>query len=144
MPLIPEGLKTYSPRDVTVLISGVPIGGFADGTFVAIEFPESFTVQKGAQGAHTRSRVADASATMTLTLQQTSSSNAILAALLVADVSLSAPFSVLVRDNLGLDLVAAPQCYITQRPSLEFGADAGNREWGITMHNVAGGALGQV
>jgi len=143
MPITTEPLRHYDPKKILVLINGQRITGFADGTFVEIEFPESFTTQKGAQGAHTRTRVADSSATLTLSLQQTSPSNAFLSALTLADELTNAPFGVLVKDLGGGDLVVGVG-YVTQRPSQGYGEAAGNREWAITLHNATGGAFGQV
>ena len=144
MPIIASGVKTYDPKEILLLVAGVPIDGFADGDFITVEFPESFTTQIGAQGAHTRSRVADSTADMTVTLQQTSPGNAYLTSLLAADRALGVLVPVLLKDLIGNDLIAATQAYITQRPSLNFGAESGSREWSIKLHNATGGALGQV
>jgi hypothetical protein len=144
MPIVSSGVKTYDPKEILLLVAGVPIDGFADGDFINVEFPESFTTQIGAQGAHTRSRVADSTADMTVTLQQTSPGNAYLTSLLAADRALGVLVPVLLKDLIGNDLVASTQAYITQRPALGFGAESGSREWTFKLHNATGGALGQV
>jgi hypothetical protein len=143
MSVTTEPLRHYDPKKILVLINGQRITGFADGTFVDIAFPPSFTTQKGAQGAHTRTRVADSSATVTLSLQQTSPSNAFLSALALADELTNAPFVMLVKDLGGGDLVAGLG-YAAQRPGLSFAETAGSRGWEITLHNAGGGAFGQV
>jgi hypothetical protein len=136
-------LKTYDFRKVAVLVSGVPITGFADGDAISVEFPESWTKQIGAGGAHTRSRNNDQSAQMTLTLQQTSLSNAFLSGLAAADELTGAPIlGVLIKDLRGNDLLAAAQAYCSQRPGLTFGKDSGTREWVIQLVDVVGAALG--
>ena len=136
-------LKTYDFRKVALLVSGVPISGFAEGDAISVEFPESWTKQIGAGGAHTRSRNNDQSAQLTITLQQTSSSNAFLAGLAAADEVTGLPIlGVLIKDLRGNDLLAAPQAYVSQKPGLTYGKDSGSREWVIQLVDVTGAALG--
>lgn len=136
-------MKTYNFKDVVVLVGGVPITGFADGDAISIAVPASWTKQIGAGGAHTRSRVNDGSVEVTLRLQQTSTSNATLEAYAIGDEAFGNGIpGFLAKDLNGNDLVAAPLCYVSQRPAISFGAEAGTREWTLQLDEAVGAALG--
>lgn len=125
-------VRTYSPREVTVLVGGVPLTGFGDGTFVSVELPDATTSQKGAAGAHTRTLSADRSAMVKITLQQTSPANAVLSSMWASDQAAGAGVRPLIIKNLrGTELFFAPQAWVQKAPNIEFGAESGNREWSL-------------
>lgn len=136
-------LKSYDIRKLVPLINGIPVQGLGSGSPISIEFPESWTTQIGAGGAHTRSRNNDSSADLTLSLQQTSLTNQQLNILAELDnLTGNSTFAFLLKDTLGNDLLFAPQAYVTQRPAMSYGKDSGDREWTIKLCNVTGAALG--
>ena len=48
---------TYDPSSVVASFAGVPLGGFADGTFIGVERNnDSFTLMVGAGGEAARAR----------------------------------------------------------------------------------------
>lgn len=74
-----RGSRIYDATEVTVLINGVFITGFAEGTFVNIEKDEDcITPSVGAQGSVAVAKINNGLHTVTLTLQQTSPSVTIL------------------------------------------------------------------
>jgi hypothetical protein len=77
---------TYDPKKVIITLGGVPIGGYADGTFVQID-PNGEIWQKkvGADGEVARSLSNDNTATVQITLMQTSLSNIYLKTVMNAD-----------------------------------------------------------
>jgi len=124
-------VKTYSPKDVTVIVAGTQISGFAEDTFVTVERDsDAFTKIVGADGEVSRSASADLSGTITITLLGTSSSNDILSALALADqISLSGEFPVLIKDELGTTLHTAPSAWIQKAATKEYAAEVGENEW---------------
>lgn len=139
-------LRTYDPKEVSIIAGGEIVQGYADGTFISIERDEdTWALQIGADGEGARSKSNNRSGTITLTLQQTSASNAILNALAQADeLSNGGVFSVLVRDNNGGSLAAAETAWIQKPSNQEYGREAGEREWVIRTDNLSLATLGNV
>ena len=130
-------VKTYDFARVVVIRGGVPVLGFADGDSINIEFPESYTDQVGAGGAHTRSKVNDPSATVTLRIQQTSPSNAVFEASAALDAaSGAAALPLLIKDLSGTEQFFAAQSWVSQRPSKSFASESGAREWTFRCSGV--------
>lgn len=126
-------LRNYDPKKVLVIVAGVPITGYADGTFVDLEeMSDGVVSQSGADGEVARSLSNDPRCTITITLQQTSASNAILSGLYTADRATGAGvFPVLVEDLLGTTTFLSGQAWIKKRAKAGFGKEVGTREWMI-------------
>ena len=124
--------RTYDPKQVAVIVGGSQISGFADGAFVTVERnDDAFTLQMGTDGEGTRSKTNNRSGRVTITLMQSSPSNALLQAFADADeVSNAGTFPLLIKDNSSLGtLFAAEQAWIVKKPSAGFDRAAGSREW---------------
>ena len=79
-------VMTYDPKKVIITFGGVPISGYADGTFVQIDpSGDSFTKKVGADGEVARSLSNDNTHTVQITLLQTSLSNNYLRTVMNAD-----------------------------------------------------------
>src|SRR5512136_789726 len=102
-------VRTFDPKQCLVVIGGVPMGGFADGTFVSVErTSDTFTKVSGADGIVSRSKTKDRSGTLTLTLAQTSPSNDVLTGFAVKDeLSNSGIVPVLIKDLSGRSIYVA-------------------------------------
>lgn len=127
-------LTHYSPEDVIVLLSGVSIGGMAEGTFISIskESP-SFTTKVSSDGVVSRGYTNSPIYSVTLTLHSASPSNDVLTDFWLADESSRRGFfSVLIKDPLGSSLFDASAGWITKTPNMEFGDKISNREWTLT------------
>jgi len=126
-------VRTYDPKAVSISANGIPIGGFADGTFVEIERSEDmFTKVVGADGETSRSKTNDRSGMITITLAQTSLSNDILSGLAYLDeVSNTGVFPVLVKDNEGNAIFFSEQAWIKKVAPASFSKGIENREWVI-------------
>jgi len=124
-------VRTYDPASVSVLIGGVPISGFADGTFISVERNNpKFQMVSGADGIVSRSKSNDKTGTMTLTLAQTSPSNDVLEGIAALDeLSSTGIVPVMVKDNSGRSVHFAGNAWIQQDPTAEFGKELSNREW---------------
>ena len=69
-------VTTYSPQDVKLVIGGYTIVGWDSITISRLQ--ETFKVIRGIRGKHTRASSGDTSATLTVSLVQTSPSNSFL------------------------------------------------------------------
>jgi hypothetical protein len=79
-------VMTYDPKKVIITLGGVPINGYADGTFVQIDpNGDTWTKKVGADGEVARALSNDNTATVQITLMQTSLSNIYLQTVMNAD-----------------------------------------------------------
>lgn len=136
-----QTLATYSPNDITIILSQASTGvthivsGFSEDSIVSIERnSETFELYTGADDTNTRIYKANTSATLTIPLQQTSNSNDILSQLYINDKNSrnsSGLFSITVKDNSGRSTYFSAEAYIAVVPSSEFGNSMQTREWQI-------------
>jgi len=123
-------VQTYSPGDCSIIFDGNEMVGFADGTFVVVEREEdSFTKVTGADGEVSRTKNANRSGTVTITLKQTSDSNRILLGLLATDEDDGSGVAELsVKDNLTYKAFSS-EAWIQKPPNMELGKEQSDREW---------------
>lgn len=128
-------VRTYDPKQVIITIGAVPMSGFSDGTFVEISRDEDvFNKFVGADGNTVRVRNNNTSASMTLTLRQSSPSNDVLSAFLKADeLSNRGVLPVLIKDLSGNSTYFSAQGWIRGYPQSSFGKEIENREWVIDL-----------
>ena len=131
-------VETYSPKRVELIIGGVPMRGYADGTFINAErTSDAFTTNVGADGEVSRTHSADKTGKVTLTLQQTSDSNDVLSALQIADeTTLLGQFVILLKDTNGRTLAESPCAWIDKIASSEFSNELSDREWVISCSEL--------
>lgn len=135
---------TYDPSMVKVLVGGAIIGGFADGTFVMSEYTSDFFIKTtGADKLTTRVKQNDFSGTITLTLQQSSPSNDILAGFVALDrASNAGVVPVAITDLSGRTVIASAYGWVRKPPAVELSKEVSNREWIIDcaeMESFEGG-----
>lgn len=134
------GMNTYDPAQVSIVAFGIPISGYADGTFVSVEQNEdSFSLSVGADGDACRAKTNNRSGRITLTLLQSSLSNDLLTAQHALDILSPngdgiGPF--LMKDNSGRSLYAAEKAWIVKPATSAFGRDVESREWIIESDNL--------
>lgn len=138
-------ISTYQPDFVTVAFRGVPITGFAPGTFVAAaRNNDSWNLSVGSGGDATRAKSGDKSGRVTITLLGASKSNAALSAMARLDERFGTQIGPLsVKDLSGDDLVIAGAAWIVKPPDLEKSNEETNREWVFETANLeieAGGS----
>lgn len=126
-----SSVKTYDPKLYALVIGGIPVSGFADGTFFrASRASDTFTKQVGGMGEVTRSHQHDRSGEFAFTLQQTSLYNDVLSAIHRRDEEKNAGVtSIIVKDAAGTTVCSASQAWIRKPPDVELGKDNSNREW---------------
>ena len=143
-------LGSYSPEDVTVILSGafgsVAVNGFVEGTFISItrENPHA-TLYTGADLSNARVIRRNKGGTININLHQASESNDVLSYLLQKDeedASGTWLFSVTIKDELGRSVFHSPTCFISQPPEASFGTDLSDRGWviqAVSIDQVQGG-----
>lgn len=137
-------VKTYASDQVVIIVGGVPLSGYADGTFVEIEqLGDGTSSQSGGDGEIARAFSPDKRYQVTCTLQSTSSSNDILNALLAADeVTRKGIFPILIEDLSGRTLFGAAQAWVNKRPNAALSKNIETRPWvlttGAALYTLAG------
>lgn len=131
-------IRTFDPANVVVSIGGVPMSGYADGTFLLVDRDEdAFTKVTGADGFTTRVKSNNRGGSLTLTLKQSSPSNDILSGFANLDeLSNSGVVPILVKDLSGTSTYFSATGWIRKYPSSEFGKELNNREWIIDLADV--------
>lgn len=127
--------KTYDPSQISVIIGGASITGFAEGTMISVARNEdAFSYAPSTTGGGSRVKNSNKSGRITLTLQKTSESNEILDNYADLDeVSNDGIFSSLVRDNNGKDLHKGESCWVVKKPDSEESKELPTREWIIEV-----------
>lgn len=128
----------YDFRQVTVLLAGAPVTGFADGDSISVErAADAYTMQIGLDGEASRSKQNDNSGTITLTLLAGSPANLALQALYEADdLSGVGTFPLAIADLRGSFLAATTAAWIKKVPSRSFGRDNGSVEWVLETNDL--------
>lgn len=129
-------VRTYDPKDVQVIIGGIPMHGFSDDSMITVEFDDpAFIKTVGADGEVSRSKSNNRSATVKIVLSQTSESNAHLSGIGLADEASNAgvvPF-MLREIGSGSTLLFAESAWIQDWPGPDYKKEVGEREWGIAL-----------
>ena len=123
----------YSADQVNIVWGPIKFDGFGPDTFVKVERNEdSFTPKVGADGEVARTRNLNRTGKVTVTLMQTSSTNPLLQAAIIADEATAngvAIFPLMVKDNSGNALWSAKEAWLTRPASTEGAREVGTREW---------------
>jgi hypothetical protein len=127
------GVKTYDPAKVELVVAGVPISGFASGTFISMaRAADAWSKVVGASGEVIRSKSNDRSGTLTLTLLQSSLSNDALSELASLDeLSNDGVGPLMIKDLSGRLLLQAESCWVQKVADVNRGSEQENMEWMI-------------
>ena len=124
-------VSTYDPENVNVVVDGFIVTGFADGTFVNVEQEEeNYVSYVGAKGEVARSKNANKTGHITLTLKHTSPSNAVLNRLANSKGTFAAS---VIDQNDSSFTAGGPECWIEKPASIERGKEISEREWVIKV-----------
>jgi len=134
-------VKSYSAKEVAVIVGGFIMSGFADGQFLNI-VPNSDLQELvvGVDGEGTRSAMNNKSAQITISLMQSSASNPVLEAFAASGET----FPMLVKDNSGATIYSMVTAWIRRRPDASFDRTATNRDWLIESDEIIGFEGGNV
>ena len=132
-------VREYNPANIILNVKGRDIVGFADGTFVKAERNvDAMSLVVGADGEATRVKSLNRSGKLTFTLQQSSPSNDMLSSLATADeLSSSGVAPVLMKEVGGATIAQSSKAWVVKKAPVEFGKEAGNREWVLETHDLA-------
>ena len=135
---------TYSPSDVSLLLSDYRVTGF-ESIKVSRNSPP-FSMIKGIRGQNTRVRNKDTSCTITVELLQTAIANDVLSELINLDLQNNAMrISLSLTDGNGNAKIQSENAYIETFPEASFSNDIETRRWTIACldtyeFNVGGNA----
>lgn len=131
-------VRTFDPKSVVITIGGVPMSGFADGTFLEVTADtQQFTKVVGADGYTTRVKSNNYGGVMTLTLSQSSPSNDVLSGFLALDRTANAGVvPILIKDLSGSTIIFSGTGWIQQFPDVTFGNEINNRAWALDLADI--------
>jgi hypothetical protein len=134
---------TYDAFKVIITFGGVPIGGYADGTFVSVKAgSDRYSKKVGADGGIVRSRKHDDTHGVDITLLKSSQSNTYLTTVMNMDKLANAGIRPLsITDLSGGSLHFWPQAWISKDPDVDYGDEAGNIPWHIETGHAAANAV---
>lgn len=141
--------KVYSFLNVSCIVGGTTITGFAQDSAIVIAYESpTVNIDAGADGETLSSVLANYIATVTLTLQQKSDSNAYLSAIANAyRTGTVVPVPLIIKDSTGADLHTAAHVFVNNQAQGAYSANGETRVWELkapTLFSFMGGgqALG--
>jgi len=124
-------MATYDPKDLSVIVGGIPITGFAPGSFVTITYDEdSWALSVGPDGEAVRSKSNVKSATVELSLMHGAIANQVLSGFRVADEATNAglvPLQILDRGTGTLH--SAEAAWVQKQPDMDYQPEAQPIGW---------------
>ena len=130
----------YDASFVSMFFGVIEMSGFAADAAISLEHDEDdWEFHAGVDGAGTRSKMSIKSATVTVSLEQTSAVNDLLSAHRTLD--LNTPGGVggqelIIKDNSGRTLLFAETAWIQKPPTAELNRASTVREWIFRTDNV--------
>jgi hypothetical protein len=134
--------KTYDFKLVKLIVGGFLLEGFEKGSSIEVErYEDAFTFKVGADGKTVRSRNANRSGHIDITLQQGSPSNAVLSNLATLDEGTTGlPVPVLLNDGnaaaLTPGIAVSKAGWVKKKPKQSFEAEATGLKWVIDVEDV--------
>ena len=137
-------MHTYDPKKVLISLGSHSVAGYSDSTFVTIEPHGDGTAKKvGADGEVIRTVSHDKTATITLTLLQSSLTVAFCQAMYDKDQSTGEGFfPILIKDLKGGLVFAAQDAWVVNSPGREFAKEDSDREIEIATGEATWGGEG--
>jgi hypothetical protein len=133
---------TYRPGEVVLTICGYVVEGWTN--IAVTRNTPAFKMVRGIRGKNTRVGTFDSSATIKLTLTQTSITNDVLSRIAALDnVNGGGRLDVTLKDTAGGSLLVSPYTYLEGQADMTFSASQTERVWTIlcdaaVLHVVAG------
>lgn len=124
-------VTSYDAKDVSVIVNGIYLTGFADGTFVSYEKTEDrWAISTGSMGDTARAKVNNPLGTITVTLQQTSPQVSMLNNLAKSGKLVEAR---VIHKGSNTEKIGGTQCFVMKEASGEYGSEISNREFTIQV-----------
>lgn len=133
-----SGVFTYDPKQVSVIVGGKIITGFADGSFVEFERNENaWNLKVGVDGEGARAKSNNLSGKITLTLMQSSASNDVMSAFAAADeLSNAGAVPFYLKDNSGRTIATALTAWVQKYPKTTFAKEIESRQWILETDDI--------
>lgn len=129
-------VNTYSPSDVILTVGGYQLTGWQNITISRAV--KGFTVIRGIRGKNTRVPNVDTSATITISLLQTSQGNDVLSYIHELDLSEgTARIALMLKDNSGRSVFSSNEAYITGFPVAAFSGQFEYRNWELFAQSTS-------
>ena len=134
----------YNTAEVNVIVGGVTITGFAEGTGIEIERDEdTFTKQTGSNGEVTRTMRNNRGGSMIFTLLQGSESNLVLSNLHNIDENTGAgAFPVIVKDNSGVSIHESTTAWVKKPAKVTYATAHESKVWTLDCAQLIGSVGG--
>jgi len=131
-------IGTKRAADMTVVWNGIPIVGFANGTYLEYgRNSDAYALTVGSAGDGARAATGDKSGFVRFVLLQTSPTNAALSAAAALDEASGDGVGPLaVKDLGGADVIAAATAWIKKLPDGEESNEITNRTWELETDNL--------
>lgn len=124
-------VTSYDAKDVSVIVGGVYLTGFAEGTFVSYEKTEdNFALSVGSMGDVARAKVNNPLGTITVTLQQTSPQVQYLNNLAKSGKIVETR---VIHKGSNTEKVGGTQCFVLKEAAGEFSNEISSREFTIQI-----------
>lgn len=122
---------TYDPKEVSAIVGGHIVDGYADGQFIEIQRDEdAFDLTIGSNGAGARAKSNNKSATVNIALLQSSDSNDVFSGFALADeLNGGGQIAFILKDNNGRTLCAAGTLWVQKFANVVFDRTIQSREW---------------
>jgi hypothetical protein len=130
-------IETYNPKDISVVIGGFVLSGFADDKVRVFREADAWDDEVGCDGDVVRFASNDKRGEIEITLLQTSSSNLTLSTLAKTDeLSGAGTFPAIVQDSRGSDLHVAATAWVKKIPEAKYRKGVVSRVWRIRTDNL--------
>lgn len=131
-------LHQYDPKNVKLVFGAVLVEGYAEGSFVNVEYNEDlFSLQIGSDGESSRSKSNNRSARITVNLMPGAAANIGLGAALAADKAAGAGVFPLALTDLSTgSSFIAEGAWIVRDPGYDFQTEAQARQWIFETDNL--------
>jgi len=132
-------IGNYCPDDVNCLAFGIPLNGFADGTFITVTKDRMpYRTTETADGSVARLYSNSQTYTISLTLHRGSTSNDVLTKLWQLDeLTQRAKFPLFIKDLSGTDIFFSTNTWIEGIPSMVQSANFDTRTWVLRSSQAA-------
>lgn len=132
-----EPLKNYDPKQVTLIFGAHIVTGFTSGTFIDIGYTNPVVTMTPGINAPSRALSSDSTGTCIVTLDQTSASNDVFSAAVIADKSTgTGVYPLTLKDGSGRTINFAESAWIGTSARQVYSNEILQREWTIEIADL--------
>ncbi|GAB6990856.1 phage structural protein [Paenibacillus pini] len=121
--------KTYDPKSVSVVVSGVFITGFAESMVEISKDEDNYDTKVGAQGDTVRTKINNPLGTIKITVQHTSPQLSLLNRLAASGEMVAVS---VISDNDPKETTTSTEAFIKKQPDRKYGKESEDREFEFT------------